>query len=92
MRRAARIDDNQPEIVGEFRRLGWAVAHTHQVGKGFPDLVVAREDRIELIEIKDGNKPPSRQRLTPDEQRFHEEWPAPIAIVTCIEDVRVRFA
>ena len=91
MRRAAKADQNQPEIVAEFRRLGWTVAHTHQVGKGFPDIVVARADRIELVEIKDGKKPPSARKLTPDEQQFHDAWPSGIAIVTSVEDVRERF-
>lgn len=42
MRRAAKTDDNQKEIVAAFRRLGFTVAVTSALGQGFPDLVVGK--------------------------------------------------
>lgn len=39
-RRFARTDANQPEIVKALREHGFHVAHTHTIGKGFPDVVV----------------------------------------------------
>jgi hypothetical protein len=38
MRRAAKIDANQPELVKELRKLGFSIAFTFQLGKGFPDI------------------------------------------------------
>ena len=36
-----RSDKNQPEIVAALRAVGAVVQDTHELGKGFPDLVVA---------------------------------------------------
>jgi hypothetical protein len=80
MRKAARIDRNQPEIVDALRAAGCAVAITSNAGDGFPDLVVARRARgdwrptVYLIEVKDGQRPPSERLLTPDQKRFHGEF------------------
>lgn len=85
--RSARIDANQPEVVKAFRRCGFTVAHTHMVGNGFPDLVVARHGWTALIEIKDQSKSPSRRKLTPDEAEFHQNWPGEIHIIESPDDV-----
>ena len=74
MRRAARIDANQNEIVQVLRDVGASVAITSMVGSGFPDIVVGHQGRNYLIEIKDGSKPPSKRKLTPDEQEFFDTW------------------
>lgn len=83
MRRAARIDDNQKEIVKALRNIGASVKHTHMV-KGFVDIVVSYRQQTYLIEIKDGKKKPSARRLTPDEQDFHDNWQAPVYVVESI--------
>lgn len=92
MRRAAKIDVNQPEIVKAFRALGYIVAHTHQLGSGFPDIIVSRllpskHKFTALIEIKDGYKPKSSQKLTPDEVEFHAKWQGEIAIINSVDQV-----
>ena len=85
-RYARRIDDNQPEIVAAFRACGWYVRDTSRLGEGFPDLVVYRpQNGIVLVEIKDGTKPPSARRLTPDESEFARN--CPVAVVYRVEDV-----
>jgi hypothetical protein len=81
VRRAARCDDNQPEIVAEFRGLGASVAHTHMVGDGFADVVVGFRGINVLVEIKDSKKPPSARKLTPAEAKFHDEWRGAIVII-----------
>ena len=78
MRRAAKIDDNQRSIVRALRRAGCQVMSLAAVGNGCPDLIVYRAGQLTLIEIKDGSKPPSRQRLTPHQQQFHRDWPVQI--------------
>ena len=87
MRRAAKADANQPVIVAALRRCGFVVAHCHTVGGGFPDLVIARNGRTGLVEIKDGNKPPSARKLTSDEADFHNKWPDKIPIIESVDDV-----
>ena len=87
-RRAARVDANQPEIVKEFRRLGWYVLIISQL-KNCCDIIASKNGRTVAIEIKDGSKPPSQQKLTPGEQEFKEEWQGSYAPITSISDVRL---
>jgi len=68
MRKYARIDANQPEIVKALRQAGATVTSTATIGKGFPDIAVGFRGTNYLMEIKDGNKPPSAQKLTKDER------------------------
>jgi hypothetical protein len=87
MVRKARVDQNQPLIVATLRRCGFAVAHTHIIGKGFPDLCISRRGWTGLVEVKDSSKPPSARRLTPDEIDFHARWQDEILILESIDDV-----
>lgn len=83
--RAARIDRNQPEIVAALRKVGVSVQHLHQVGNGCPDILCAVNDSVFLIEIKDGAKSPSEQKLTPDQVSWHAAWNAPVHIANSID-------
>lgn len=85
MRRAAKIDDNQPEIVKALRKAGCSVCLLHAVGQGCPDLLVSRAGVNYLLEVKDGAKPPSAQKLTPDQVKFHTDWRGQIAVVNSVE-------
>ena len=86
MRRAARIDANQPEIVAALRGVGAAVQPLHTVGKGCPDLLVSHRMKTFLIEIKDGAKPPSARRLTQDQIEWHDAWRDTVHIVETVAD------
>ncbi len=86
MRRAAKIDSNQKEIVKVMRQMGASVLHLHGVGKGCPDALVGRAGKNLLVEIKDGSLAPSKQRLTPDEQRFHDTWAGQVAVITSVKE------
>lgn len=87
MRRAAKIDTNQPEIVDAFRTLGWSVMYTHQLGKGCPDIVIGKGMHAALIEIKDGSLAPSRRRLTKDEDVFRAGWRGPYFVIETIQNI-----
>ena len=85
MRRAARIDANQPEIVQQLRSVpGVKVCITSQVGGGFPDIIIGYHGANYLIELKDSNKPPSKRKLTPAEKKWHKMWSGYGQIATCI--------
>jgi hypothetical protein len=86
MRRAAKIDANQPAIVAALRKIGCTVAITSTIGKGFPDLVVARNRRNWLIEVKDGSLPPSARELTPDQLTFHTTWAGQVDVVNSVDE------
>lgn len=84
-RRAARTDANQTEIVDGLRDFGASVFITSQLKK-FADILVGYKGLNYLMEIKDGKKPPSARKLTPDEEEFHDNWLGQIAIVESLED------
>jgi hypothetical protein len=86
MRRAARVDANQNEIVETLRRVGASVAVTSHVGGGFPDIVVGFRGVNYLFEIKDGSKPPSKRRLTEDEQGWHDGWNGEVIVVNSADE------
>lgn len=86
VRRAARTDDNQAEIVAALRKIGATVQPLHTVGKGCPDLLVCFRRKLYLMEIKDGAKPASERRLTDDQARWIGEWGGPVQIVKSPED------
>lgn len=88
MRRKARVDDNQADIVKALRKIpGVSVAVTSQLGKGFPDLVVSRKGVNYLVEIKDGSKPKHQQKLTEDEKDFHESWTGQITVCSSLDEI-----
>ena len=84
MRRAAKTDRNQPEIVEALRKVGALVHPMHAVGGGFPDLLVGFRGVVRLLEVKDGLAPPSQQALTPDQVKFHAVWP--VAVVRSVDE------
>lgn len=81
MRKRGRVDDNQKAICECFRKLGASVVITSNIGDGMSDIVVGAHGKSCLVEIKDGDKPPSARALTEDERRFHDNWQGSIAVV-----------
>ncbi len=96
MRRAARVDSNQAEIVAQLRDVpGVTVFPTHALGGGFPDIVVGYREANYLFEIKDPDKPPSKRRLTEKEQEFHRNWKGQVHVVLdiyeCLDVMRIGY-
>lgn len=87
MRRAAKIDDNQKEIVACLEKLGFKVKSLAAVGDGFPDLCAARAGANYLIEVKDGNKIPSQQKLTKAQVEFFKTWPGQKVVLNSVNAV-----
>lgn len=86
MRRAARVDANQEQIVSALRAHGATVRVVTQ-GSGIPDLLVGYKGHTLLLEVKDGKKAPSARVLTPAEKRFFEEWTGGLlAIVNSVDE------
>ena len=86
MRRAAKVDDNQAEIVDALRRAGCSVCILSGVGRGCPDLAVGIKGVTYMLEIKDGKKPPSERRLTPAEEAWHNSWRGHAAVVKSVDE------
>lgn len=81
MRRAARIDANHNSIVETLRRFGATVQSIASIGKGCPDLIVGYRGINYLVEIKDGAKCDSQQKLTPDEKIWHSKWDGQVVVI-----------
>ncbi len=86
MRRAAKIDKNQREIVEALRRIGASVQSLAAVGEGCPDLLVGLRGANYLFEVKDGTKPPSRRKLTQDQVLWHALWGGQVTVVDGLDD------
>lgn len=91
-RLAAKVDTNQPMMVMVLRKLGYSVAVTSQLGKGFPDLVVGRRGVNVLVEVKDPDKPPSKRKLTADEMEWHDKWKGIVITAQTVDDVVQAFS
>lgn len=79
-----RIDHNQNEIVKALRSAGATVRIVSSVSN-FVDIVVGFRGQNYLMEIKDGNKPPSGQMLTPGEFKFQVEWEGNVSNINSID-------
>ena len=73
MRRAARRDASEDQIVSALEACGAYVTKINDAGRF--DLLCWYRGHTLLLEVKDGRKPPSAQKLTPAEEKFHCEWP-----------------
>ena len=73
-RRAQRRDDNDKPLRNYLKR-EWIFPKPHiiilEAGQGADWLLLSR-GRLDIVEIKDPNKPPSDRTLTPDEQSLKE--------------------
>lgn len=94
VRRVARVDANQPEIVKALRRAGYHVTHLHTIGGGVPDLLVtgpSKSGRILalLCEVK-----ADKGKLTEDESEWFAQFPpgGPAIIARSAADVLAWFA
>lgn len=81
MKRAAKVDTNQAEIVKYLRQIGASVAITSAVHKGFPDIIVGWRGRNYMMEIK-----ASKGKLTADQVEFMGAWKGQYSIARNIED------
>lgn len=87
MRRAARIDANQPGIVSALRKLGACVSVCSAVGAGFPDLVVLHAGGVYFLELKDGSKKPSDRETTTKQDVLHANWKRHGVIVHVVKNL-----
>lgn len=76
-----RTDTNQSNVVEALRSIGASVLILSDVGGGCPDLLVGYRGVNFLLEVKDGNKPPSARKLTEAEQAFFRDWRGTVYII-----------
>lgn len=76
MRRAAKVDQNQDQIVTALRAAGATVQSLAAIGKGCPDILAAFRGAMFLMEIKRGKAEPNGLQ-----QKWHIQWNAPVHVV-----------
>ncbi len=86
MRKRARTDRIQQDVIRAVRDFGASVWPTHQLGDGFPDLVVGYHGLNLLWELKNGEAPPSEQKLTSDEIVFQASWRGDYTVIRSVEE------
>jgi hypothetical protein len=82
MRRAARVDSNQQELVQAMRKIGAKVYHVRKP----LDLLVGYRGRNILVEVKRPEKKGHADEFTKEEKEFIEGWPGEIAICYTVEE------
>ena len=91
-RRAAAVDANQAEIVAALRAAGVSVHSLHREGGGCPDLLCGYRGVTQLLEVKDGSKPPSARKLTPDQKEWFAAWRgSPVCVVDNVAEALAVF-
>lgn len=69
-----------------LRLVGCTVQHLHTIGKGCPDILVGYQGKNYVMELKDGELPPSKQRLTDDEKDWHDNWRGEVHVVSNVRE------
>lgn len=92
VRRAAKVDGNQADIVRALLELGFGILNLSRVGDGCPDLLVChrhQETGVEmnvLVEVKT-----ARGKLRPGQEEFIETWRGPVVVARSLSDVLRAF-
>jgi hypothetical protein len=76
VRRARRVDANQPTIVAALRAAGRTVEVISDIGRGVPDLLVGHLGRTFLLELKTPGA-----KMTAHEAVWHLSWRGHAAVV-----------
>ncbi len=92
--RARRVDDNLTSVVSAYRALGCTVWICNSnvdciVGYGASER---SEGISELVEVKDGSKPPSARQLTPAQVAFRRVWTGGIRLIESLDQVAAHVA
>ena len=87
---ARRVDANHAQVVSALTAAGAIVDDLSAIGGGVPDLLIGYmrngERQFALMEVKDGQKVKSKQKLTDAQIRWHEKYAGwPVSIVDSAE-------
>lgn len=85
--RHRRRDGNHKQLVAQLLGVGYSVLDTADLGHGAPDLVVGANGINLLLEVKNPEQPPSKRKLTPQEQDFRNDWRGQYDVVETLDDV-----
>jgi hypothetical protein len=85
MHKRGKLDSNHKAVVDALEARGAEVQSLASLGGGVADLLVSatygrttRYKALTLLEVKDGDKAPSRRELTPDQIAWHKRFPVTV--------------
>lgn len=87
MRKYGRVDATHKEFADAYRKMGCSFLSLSALGDGAPDGIVGYGGLSLLVEFKDGAKPKSRQKLTPDQREFWDTWKGGVRLVNSLDAV-----
>jgi len=87
MRRNARVDANQSEIVDAALALGATVQSLAAVGAGCPDLVIGYRGKNYLIEVKNPSQPRYDREKNQWQKKFRDRWQGQVAVIETVEQL-----
>ena len=79
--KAKRTDVNQIEIVKALRKIGCSVQDLSGVGRGCPDLMVARAGRVVLLEVKS-----KKGKLNKLQMEWRTKWQSIVHTVRSVDE------
>jgi hypothetical protein len=83
VRRAAKVDGNQAAIVSALEAIGASVQSLAPIGKGCPDLLIARGNSMWLLEVKN---PKGKDAVNEAQSKWHIAWRAPVHVVRSVDE------
>lgn len=93
MRRAPRFKDaNHGALRTLWRSVGGSWLDITPIDGGEPDALIGWRGDDRLIELKNPDKSPSRQKLRQSQVEWHRSWKGrPVSVVLCFDDLRELF-
>jgi hypothetical protein len=79
-----RTDNNQRLIMNAFKKLGYSVFDVSVLGRGFPDLIVSKNRKNFLIEIKN-----EKGKFTEVQLKFYKYWQGDIFCIKNYNDLEM---
>lgn len=95
MRRAYRKDANHNDVVARMESLDWCVFDLSNYGAPVDAAVSKRLAwgyAVAVVEIKDGDKAPSKRKLTESAEKLRARWKGPYLVVTSPDDAEQQLA
>ena len=81
MRRAAKLDANQTQVVSALEAAGVSVLGLAALGKGKPDILACKGGKAILMEIKNPKTARGRMGANPAQEKFIQAWRGCPAVV-----------
>lgn len=83
----AKKDANHNDITKALEKSGCAVVDVSKLGGGFPDLIVCRQRKTYLVEIKNTKTSYGKRGPNKNQKAWADGWPEKVFILKNLDDV-----